>query len=110
MARHDWRQRWDPNAPLAFTRRVRVGVDPKKPFAFPGDKVTKKLRQAVGLRTLRLWFETGVVQLADWVAPEPQRRAAIARREQVLAERLRRVNGRALRAELEQELAQNVEG
>jgi len=108
MARKDWRQRWDPNAELVFCRRVRIGG--RRGFAMPGDKVSKALRKSVKPNTLRLWFETGIVELADWTPPEPQRRRAIARREQVLAERLRRVNGSRLREELEQELAQNVEG
>lgn len=103
MRRRDWRQRWDPNAPLEFCRRVRVGDDPKKPFALPGDLVSDELREKVGPNRLRMWFETGTVQLAGWVPPEPQRRRALAEQDRRLAQRMR-VNGQRVKAELENDL------
>lgn len=73
-----WKQRWDPKAELVFVSRMRVGTK-AKPFCLPGDKVTKAIRDRIGPHRLRLWFETGVVKIADWKAPEPQRERAIAR-------------------------------
>lgn len=107
MAIRNWRQRWDPNADLVFNRRVRLGDNPRKPFALPGDKVTKKMRSKFGLNRLRRWFETGIVSLANWTAPEPQRGYALrarAQRERELDERVK-VDAQRLRADLESEVA-----
>jgi len=71
-----WKQRWDPNAELVFVRRMRVGTK-AKPYAQPGDKVTKALRDRIGPHRLRRWFETGVLDIANWEAPEPQRERAL---------------------------------
>jgi hypothetical protein len=77
-----WRQRWDPKADLVFARRMRMGDNPKKPFVMPGEKVTKKMREKLGLHRIRIWFETGVLEIANFVAPEPQRARALAEQEQ----------------------------
>ncbi len=77
-----WKQHWDPKAPLVFAKRLRLGDNPKKPFALPGDKVTKKHREKLGLARLRRWFENGTLALADFVAPEPQRKLALAEQKQ----------------------------
>jgi hypothetical protein len=81
MTRH-YKQHWDPKADLVFARRLRIGSNPKKPFAMPGEKVTKKIREKLGANRLRRWFENGTLEIANFVAPEPQRRLAIAQREQ----------------------------
>lgn len=76
-ARH-WKQRWDADANLVFARRMRMGDNPNKPFCLPGERVTKKMRTKIGLHRLRRWFETGVLEISDWKAPEPQRERALA--------------------------------
>lgn len=106
MRKHHWRMRWDPNADLVVTRRVRAGTNPKKPFLLPGDKVGKRLRERLGPNRLRRWFETGIVAIADWQAPEPARAKALREKdhqERELAKRLR-TDGPKLRAELEADL------
>jgi len=75
-----WKQRWDPSAPLVYAKRLRMGDNPKKPFVMPGDKVTKKHREKLGLNRLKAWFENGTVQLANFKAPDAQRRLAIIER------------------------------
>lgn len=75
-----WRQKWDPKADLVFTRRLRMGDNPKKPFVMPGDKVTKKMREKFGIHRLQTWFKGGIIAIADFVAPEPQRDRALAQR------------------------------
>ena len=73
-----WRQRWDPKAELVFTRRVKAGANPKKPYVMPGDKLTKSLREQLGPMRVRRWFETGLLEIKNWKAPEPQRRSSLA--------------------------------
>ena len=71
-----WKQRWDPKADLVFASRMRMGTK-AKPFCMPGDKVTEAMRKRIGLHRLRRWFETGVLNIADWKAPEVQRDRAL---------------------------------
>ena len=100
----NWRQRWDPEAPLVFNKKLRMGNNPKKPFVMPGDKVTKKQREKMGLARLRMWFESGTLGLADWAAPSPQRDKAVqlaAAKKAVSLDELLRVNSAKLRADLE---------
>jgi len=86
-----WKQRWDASAPLVFAKRLRMGDNPKKPFVLPGDKVTKKHREKLGLNRLRAWFENGTLALAEFEAPNVATgRVARAKREQLEA----RVNAR----------------
>ncbi len=79
MRRH-WKQHWDPSADLVAKRRLRMGDDPNKPFVLPGEIITQAQREKLGLNRLRRWFENGTLQLADFVAPEPQRRLALQTR------------------------------
>lgn len=72
-----WKQHWDPDAELVAKRRLRMGDDPKKPFVMPGDIISKEQREKLGANRLRRWFENGTLDLANFVAPEPQRRLAL---------------------------------
>lgn len=78
-----WRQKWDPDAELIATRRLRLGDDPKKPFVLRGEVISADVRETLGLHRLQRWFESGILALADFDAPEPQRRLAL--REKALA-------------------------
>lgn len=60
-----WKQHWDSSAPLVFTKRLRMGDDPDKPFVMPGDPVTPEMRSKLGLHRLRHWWNAGVVERAD---------------------------------------------
>jgi hypothetical protein len=84
-----WKQHWDPDADLVFAKRLRMGDDPEKPFVLPGEKVTDEHRAKLGLVRLRHWFENGTLEIANFMAPEPQREAAL------------RVNGDRLTEKLE---------
>ena len=104
LRRRHWKQRWDPEAPLIFAKRLRIGDNPKKPFALPGDKVTKKHRESLGPNRLRAWFENGTLQLADFTPPEPQRRLALQQRkqrEQFEAKKLAELKKTAIRSVFE---------
>lgn len=79
MARH-FKQRWDPQADLVYLKKLRMGDNPKKPFVFPGEKVTKKMRDKLGLGRLKTWFQYGFLGLAEFEAPEPQREMALRER------------------------------
>ena len=57
-----------------------MGDDPKKPFVLPGEIISQEQREKLGLNRLRRWFENGTLQLAEFVAPEPQRRLALQTR------------------------------
>lgn len=72
-----WKEHYDPKAPLVFARRLRIGDNPKKPFALPGDKVTAKMRKKLGPNRLRLWFENGTLALANFKPREVQRELAL---------------------------------
>ncbi len=72
-----WKQHWDPSADLIFRKRLRIGDDPEKPFALPGEMVTSEHRAKLGLARLRRWFDNGTLALANFVAPEPQRELAL---------------------------------
>lgn len=61
-----WRQRWDPNAPLVFRKRLRMGDDPAKPYVFPGDPVTDAHRAQLGMARLKVWWESGTIERADF--------------------------------------------
>lgn len=66
-----WKQRWDPDADLVFTKRLRLGLDPEKPFVTAGDPVPK---DRFSIHRLKVWWRAGYVQLADWLAPDERRR------------------------------------
>lgn len=57
-----------------------MGDDPKKPFVMPGEIISQAQREKLGANRLRRWFENGTLELADFVAPEPQRRLALMQR------------------------------
>ena len=104
-----WKQRWDPTAELVFARRLRIGDNPKKPFALPGEKVTKKHREKLGANRLRMWFENGTLALANFEAPDVQRRLAIQerkKREQLEA----KIEAERVNAEQEAKIEPAVEG
>lgn len=71
-----WKQRWDPHADFVFAKRLRMGDNPRKPFVLPGEPVTKKMREKMGLHRLRRWWEAGVIAIADWEPPRRNRRSA----------------------------------
>ena len=54
-----------------------MGDDPNKPFVMPGEIISPEQREKLGANRLRRWFENGTLELADFVAPEPQRRLAL---------------------------------
>lgn len=61
-----WKQRWDPDAPLKFMKRLRMGDNPDKPFVYPGELVTDEMREKMGLARLRRWWDAGVLERADF--------------------------------------------
>ena len=52
-----WKERWDPNAPLFFLKRLRL-LDGT---VVPGDEVTDAHREKLGLHRLRTWHNGGIV-------------------------------------------------
>lgn len=86
-----WKQHWSPDADLVFAKRLRMGDDPEKPFALPGEPVTEAHRAKLGLARLRRWFEAGVLEIANFVAPEPQREQALRVNSDRLTEKLETV-------------------
>lgn len=83
-----WKQHWDPSAQLVFARRMRLGDNPKKPFMLPGERLTKAQRAKLGENRVRRWFETGMLEIEGWKAPEPQREKALQAEEAARDERL----------------------
>lgn len=60
----DWRERWDDNAPMAFTRRMRIGTT-KAPFVPAGTKLTPAMRKRFGLARLKRWWKVGLLTRTD---------------------------------------------
>jgi hypothetical protein len=73
-----WREKWSPDAELVFTRRLKLGLDPKKPWVNPGDPVTEKLRDQLGIRKLRTWWNARAVGLKEWAIEKPQAEEVLA--------------------------------
>jgi hypothetical protein len=63
-----------------------MGDDPNKPFVMPGEIISQEQREKLGANRLRRWFENGTLALADFVAPEPQRRLALQNRGELVEE------------------------
>lgn len=71
-----WKQHWDPEAPLCFRKRMKLGVCGKE-YVEPGDPVTPEIVAALGPAAkarLRRWWEAGRVEIADWAPPEELRK------------------------------------
>lgn len=66
-----WKQHWDPNADLIFTKKLRIGDDPERPYVLPGDPVTPELRESLGLHRLKIWWEAEFLAIAPEHAPKP---------------------------------------
>lgn len=66
-----WKQRWDPAAPLKFTRRMFIGTK-AKPYVPAGTELTPAMRKRFGLARLRRWWNIGILTRAD--APPTTRR------------------------------------
>jgi len=64
-----WKQRYDPAAKFVFLKRLKLGLDPKKPVVAPGDPVpTGDVR--LGRARIKRWWHAGIIGLADWVDPD----------------------------------------
>lgn len=71
-----WKQHWDPEAPLVFSKRMKLGVCGKE-YVEPGDPVTPEIMEALGPKAkfrLKMWWQAGRVELADWTSPEDAKR------------------------------------
>lgn len=72
-----WKERWHPDAEFVFAKRLKMGLDPEKPWVLPGDPVDKNL---FGLSRLRRWWEARVIRLAKPdVNPQPEKVGRIVR-------------------------------
>ena len=68
-----WKQRYDPDAKFVFLKRMRLGLDPKKPNVVPGDPVPSgDIR--LGRGRLKRWWDAGIIGRADWVDPDDAKR------------------------------------
>lgn len=64
-----WKQRYDPDAKFVFLKRLKLGLDKKKPVVMPGDPVpTGDIR--LGRARIKRWWHAGIIGLADWVDPD----------------------------------------
>lgn len=64
-----WKQRYDPDAKFVFLKRLKLGLDPKKPVVAPGDPVpVGDIR--LGRARIKRWWHAGIIGLADWVDPD----------------------------------------
>ncbi len=68
-----WKQRFDPDAKFVFLRRLKLGLDPKRPIVVPGDPVpTGDVR--LGRARIKRWWHAGIIGLADFKYPEELKR------------------------------------
>lgn len=68
-----WKQRFTPDAKFVFLKRLKLGLDAKKPWVMPGDPVpTGDVR--LGRGRLKKWWDAGIIGLADWVDPDVVKR------------------------------------
>lgn len=68
-----WKQHWDPDAPLVFTKRMRLAQG----FVNAGDDVTPEIIKELGPHAkhrLKRWWEARCVAIKDWQAPSDIRR------------------------------------
>ncbi len=73
MAVRHWKQRYDPDAKFVFLKRLKLGLNVKKPWVLPGDPVpTGDVR--LGRGRLKRWWEAGIIGLADFVDPDVVKR------------------------------------
>lgn len=79
-----WKQRYDADAKFVFTRRLKLGLDKKKPWVLPGDPVPSGDVRIKG--RLKRWWHAGVIALADWESPEAAREKALAKQAAELEE------------------------
>tara|TARA_R110000796_G_scaffold41179_2_gene101983 strand:+ start:28452 stop:28799 length:348 start_codon:yes stop_codon:yes gene_type:complete len=65
MALRHWKQRFEADADLIFSKRMKLGccgVD----VVNPGDIVTEDMKAALGRNRLRLWWEAKRIELANF--------------------------------------------
>tara|TARA_R110002167_G_scaffold143958_2_gene333680 strand:- start:34254 stop:34670 length:417 start_codon:yes stop_codon:yes gene_type:complete len=60
-----WKQRYDFDADLIFTRRMKLGICGVA-VVHPGDDVTDEMKDALGRNRLKLWWESKRVALKDF--------------------------------------------
>lgn len=80
-ARRHYKQRWDPNAEFVWRRRCLLRSELEEPYTAPGDRVDKN-QLASG--KLRMLWNAGYIELADWTPPEDRRHATPKRARAVL--------------------------
>lgn len=61
-----WREKWDLNADMVFTRHFRLGLCGQE-WANPGDPVTPAMRKALGPQRLRTWWHARYIGLREWL-------------------------------------------
>tara|TARA_R110000796_G_C14526444_1_gene431392 strand:+ start:938 stop:1366 length:429 start_codon:yes stop_codon:yes gene_type:complete len=60
-----WKQRYDFDADLIFTRRMKLGICGVA-VVHPGDDVTAEMKEQLGRNRLKLWWESKRVALRDF--------------------------------------------
>lgn len=65
-----WKQRFDPTAKMVFRKRRKFALG-KDGYMSPGDPVTDEIVAALGRQRLKMWWEAGYIELAEYEAPKP---------------------------------------
>lgn len=69
-----WKQRFEDGAKkgFVFTRRLKLGLDKKDPWVYPGDPVPSGDVRIQG--RLKRWWNAGYIALAGWKSPDELKR------------------------------------
>ena len=85
-----WKQRYDPDAKFVFLKRLKLGLDPKKPVVAPGDPVpTGDIR--LGRARIKRWWHAGIIGRADWVDPDVAKLAKRATEREEITEAVEQI-------------------
>ena len=60
-----WKEHWNPEAPLIFLKRLKLGVPGHEVVAM-GDPVTPAIRKHLGNRRLHIWWDARFVGSRDY--------------------------------------------
>lgn len=85
MIRKHWQEHFDPDAPLVFTRRRKLGL-PGKLWVEAGDPLTPEMIEQLGKHRetrVKRWFEAGILRMENWKSARTIRQEADASTEPI---------------------------
>jgi hypothetical protein len=76
-----WKQRFDVGAKLVFRKKMKLGICGVE-VVEKGDPVTEAMKQVLGRNRLRMWWNSNILEITDFVDPaETSRKRKAAEKE-----------------------------